>query len=502
MNTAKPLPGETVDLFAQAVSALPLLPTIIQYEDDYDEKVRSVKLSDTKDNITIFVSGQSTTLDFFRYAPRVRQLLRSYLLFSIGEFATISVVRFFRDLAEISALDIEYAASEAPIELQKAWSRYQTSYSPYQLATLKGLLAFLCNINFMAWSNTYRKFISRAFPVSMPSAHLSVRSGDAFLKIDEEALLVRWFDDAALNAKAMSLPEVEVACLLVSSYQFGMRPKQLGIIRMRDCTIRFSKEDGSAMVHLSFRILKQKDPTLTRFPLVRKVKREWAPMFVRLLELKQGNNSDDFLFGFDSRVSLSNALSKKLSEILPESERRVAYDLRHSMAQRLVDAGANHEDLASALGHTNLVSGLIYFRQSANQAELVNKALGLSDVYQVVASIAKDKFISEEQLRKLKGEQQIAGAPHGIPVSGIGGCSTGQPSCPFNPVTACYGCEKFMPVRDLPLHKQVLAEFRGVVNQFKDVGRGETSSPAFLQLRRTISEIQDVIHDLESPIDE
>jgi hypothetical protein len=493
-NLGQDLP---IDLFAQAVKGLPPLPKTIRYEDDYDEKIRSVTVADTEESLTIYISGESSIVNFLRYSERVRQLLRVYLLLSLSELATISIKGKYQRFTEISAEDIELAASVEPIKFREIWSVYVAKYSSSSLLVLRALLIFLCNIRFMFWSTSYREFISKVLVVDTPSPYAVVRSGEAFLTIEEEAKLVRWFDGAAFRVADLPLSEIEMACLLVSSNQFGMRPKQLGVIRTRNCTVRPSPEDGSANIHLAFRIIKQKDPALALAPLIRKVKREWAPLFVRLMEFKQSLGPDEFLFGFNSRWELSKALSDQLERILPDSPRRIAYDLRHSMAQRLVDAGSSQEDLASALGQTNLASGLVYFRQSANQAELVNKALGISEIFIAVANLAKSRFISEEELARLKGDQQIAGAPHGIPVAGIGGCETGQPSCPYNPITACYGCDKFMPVRNLELHRHVLAEMRGVVIQFKDVSHGEVSSPAYLQLRRTISEIQAVILDLE-----
>lgn len=99
---------------------------------------------------------------------------------------------------------------------------------------------------------------------------------------------------------------------------------------------------------------------------------------------------------------------------------------------------------------------------------------------------------------KLKGEEQIAGVPHGIPIVGIGACKTGQPSCPFNPVTACYGCPRFLPVADMSIHAEALRGFREIVSFFHTSSRGEEASPAYLQLKRTISEVQTVMTDLEA----
>jgi hypothetical protein len=156
-----------------------------------------------------------------------------------------------------------------------------------------------------------------------------------------------------------------------------------------------------------------------------------------------------------------------------------ATDLRHTAAQRLVDAGASQDELAEFMGHTDITTGLVYFQTSPNQAERVNRALGISQVYQKVAQIAHDRFISKEEMAGLKGEHQIAGVPHGIPIAGIGGCASGQPACPFNPITSCYGCRKFMPLHELPIHQQVLQDLRGIVVFFNEASRGDANSPAY-----------------------
>ena len=115
-------------------------------------------------------------------------------------------------------------------------------------------------------------------------------------------------------------------------------------------------------------------------------------------------------------------------------QRRYVTELRHTAAQRLADAGATEEELAEFLGHSDLGTPLIYFGASASQAERVNRALGLSKTYQRVAKkIAHDRFISPQELADLKGDQQIAGVPHGIPISGIGGCSVGRPIAAVQP---------------------------------------------------------------------
>jgi integrase len=489
--------GVAIDQLACMIAALPHLPSVIQYEDDYDEKLRSIRVNQCVDSVTLHWSGEKRTLKFAKFADRIRPLIRAHLLSLIQRVAPQTVVSSFSGLLMVSPTDIESTALGEPIAIKARWSEFAATYSSDALSALKGLFAYFCLVKFGSWSPNFDDFVSRALPVQGHDMYASVRSGDAFLTMEEEARLVRWLDTAANQAQLMDKTDIELACLVVCSYQFGMRPKQLGMLRKRDCSVRVSPEDGSAIVHLAFRMIKQRDTALAGIALNRKVKREWAPLFVRLMSLKTSDTHDLFLLGFSSRWSLSAALIEVLCNILENGSRRVAYDLRHSMAQRLVDSGASHEELAAAMGHSQLASGLVYFRASANQAELVNKALGISSVYQRVAKIAADKYISPEDLRFLKEDQQIAGVPHGIPIAGIGGCKTGQPSCPYNPVTACYGCPKFMPVIDIAMHEKVLGEFRGIVHLYKDVSRGEAQSPAYLQLQRTINEVMGVIQDLK-----
>ncbi len=54
-----------------------------------------------------------------------------------------------------------------------------------------------------------------------------------------------------------------------------------------------------------------------------------------------------------------------------------------------------------------------------------------------------------------------------------------------------------MPVKDIALHEQVLKDFRSVVNLYKTSGAGDQESPAYLQLRRTIADVQGVINQME-----
>jgi hypothetical protein len=174
-----------------------------------------------------------------------------------------------------------------------------------------------------------------------------------------------------------------------------------------------------------------------------------------------------------------------------------ATDLRHTAAQRLADAGASNEELAEFLGHSDSSTCLVYYRTSYNQAERVNRAFAKSAIYQKVAQIAQNKYISEAELKQLKDDQQIAGVFFGVPIAGIGACTCGQPLCPSNPVTACYTCPKFLPCNDLSVHTSLLKSVRHTISMFEHFSRGESHAPAAGQLSATVMAIEEVINDLE-----
>ncbi|MEX3920525.1 site-specific integrase [Paraburkholderia sp. BR10872] len=368
----------------------------------------------------------------------------------------------------------------------------------------KTLLRLLCAHRLCGWSPTYEEFVRSSLPGPAGNSHAGVRSGDVFLSVDEEAAIVRHLDEvvAALGSPAvpaLSNESLHDAGMVLCAYQFAMRPIQISMIDMRNVRIWHDAPDGPPTVHLTFHMAKQRSVSKRR-PLTRRVKREWAALFVAIHAWRKagGAAGASRFFDVQSVGEAGSRIAALVKNLIGYDDIGTATDLRHTAAQRLVDAGASHEELAEFMGHSYVQTGLVYFRTSASHAERVNRALGASDVYRRVARIAHDRFISPEELTQLKGEQQIGGVPHGIPIAGIGGCTSGQPACPYNPVTSCYGCRKFMPLHDKAMHESVLASMREVVLFFEQGSRGDTVSPTYLQLQRTIAEIQAVIDELES----
>lgn len=495
--------GESLHLPFDAPSSVrlsfpsPARPSSFRYIDDFTEKSHTLTNLD-ENKWRVAFNGQTESLDFNRYADDLNLIgvIKASALDTLSKHSPATAVRHVIGLANFPLSTIIEALEIGPDAARPFWDTLRAKSFPMSaFVGLKALLRFASERRLGLWTPLYLPFISASLPLPTIDKYAAVRTGDVFISVDEEALLVRWIYEHATKASSLSNKKLTDAGIVICNYQFAMRPKQIGLLRRRDCRLLISPS-GELSVHLTFKMIKQRTASAAPTPLIRKIKREWAPLFAEIYARGNTDPGDAYLFGHASSASISTRLSELLPEILKSD--RSATDLRHSGAMRQVDAGASAEELAEFMGHSSLESGLVYFDSSPTQAERVNQALGISETYQRLAILGRERFISHEDLVALKGEQQIAGAPHGIPIAGIGGCEIGQPSCPYNPITACYGCPKFMPVSEIGIHKQVLSDFRGVVKFFYDTSRGESESPAYLQLKRTICEVNAVIEELEN----
>jgi len=494
------------DVLEEVVAALPPLPPIIRYYDYFDDTIRSIRAPASLDRFVLVVLGRNRSIDFNRFPGSYGRLLKHTFMFLLGQDINVTTATDYVCAAShLTRTDVIEVIQSGPLEIDKIWAKLRSrnlTISTYIL--VKALLQLLCCYRLHGWAESYEPFIRYNLPLPSVDTHIGIRSGDVFLGADDEAKIVRHLDDmaAAVTAEGFlaEVPgDLNDAGLLLCAYQFAMRPVQIAMLSMRNVRVWSEENSTTATVHLTFHMAKQRG-TEERHPLTRRVKREWAPIFDALLDRHRlaCSAATARFFDVESTHETGARISTLVRKLIGSDTLGTATDLRHTAAQRLVDAGASHEELAEFMGHSHTQTGLVYYQTSATHAERVNRALGASDVYRRIAKIAHDRFITAEELAHLKGEQQVAGVPHGIPIAGIGGCSSGQPTCPYNPVTACYGCRKFMPLRDKAIHEQVLADMRSVVLFFSESSRGDTRSPAYLQLQRTIAEIQIVLTELDA----
>jgi hypothetical protein len=490
-------------VFEATLTHVPPVPELVRYYDNFSDSYTELTQASTSEQWILSCDGRRATLDFSKFDVMIRTIVKSWCSAMLAVYCPRTVEGYYYGLRRVSTDTVSGALSSSPHSIRSLWKSLHARQIPYDsFEALKSLLHFCCKFDIGSWGAEWNDLISQ-LPLPKVDKYASVRTGDAFLSVDEQVAIVRHIDDVCVEIESrptmVSDGLLELTAILVCSYQFGFRSKQIAMLEMRNIRIWNDGLSQYPAVHLTFVMIKQRSAGAV-FPMVRRLKREWGPLFIELSRRAQvsGLAGSDHIFR-RSPSGVSEAIGDITEIIL--GTRRGSRELRHSAAQRLADAGASEEELAAFMGHTDLDTGLVYFRSSASQAERVNQALAVSEVYQGVVKIAHNQFISVKELAALKGDQQVAGVPHGIPISGIGGCTHGQPVCPYNPVLSCYGCSRFMPVAQTAIHKSVLEDLREVMKLFYASSRGDRGSPAF-QMEETISSVQAVIHELGGQSDE
>jgi hypothetical protein len=381
---------------------------------------------------------------------------------------------------------------ERPQRFLDLWiDQFRTQLRPDQMRPIRYIARTACRLNIGHWSESDADLVRR-LPGASIDKFARARSGECFLPFKAQSEIVEHIDRAATRAGTVGLRERDLigACVLALSYQYGLRPGQMARIQ-RENIRRFP----SGAVHVSIVLLKQRGEKRARM-VVRPIQREWCVLFERLLERDPGD-----IGGPGKIFAMIPAQVSTFVRQLTQDITGVAYssgDLRHTAAQRLVDGGASRETVSEFLGHTDTSAVDVYYESSPQQGELVNAALGLSNIYRNVEKAARTGTVDPELLRGSPQDNQVSGVPHGVPVSGVGLCRTGQSLCQRNPVVACYTCHRFLPVADLKMHEAVLADLRTAVTAFDQPSKVDRVSPAMLQLRYTLEAIQRLVADLSS----
>jgi len=515
MKNLLSLSDETNDAAERTLSKivlqLPALPQVIRYDDDYAGIVRSIRDAGDALDWVIMVDGRVVKITWSEIPPSVEAFARSWLAWLISTADASSIYGYLyilrQEAEQLPNLLKEFIRS--PELARSYWVSAVVPWAkkPQTLSWCKLLIRYMCEANIGQWTPSHRTYISQwTYGAMGRKDNLAVvRSGDAFLSSAEETVLVDFFDDLNVRAQrtessSISNDELRAASLLYWAYQHAFRPIQIASLNLTDVLVR-DVPNEPPIVHATFYRAKQRSAQ-AREPMRRSVKRDWSWMMA--LYVRRRVNSPDAFVTEDDRphslfglppMGVSRAIQSLNFKLTGTSRTPTAF--RHTAAQRLVDSGASQVELAEFLGHSAIDTGLVYFDTSPTQADRVNKALGLSPIYNAVAEVARTKRIDIDALLGLPQDQQIGAAPHGILIAGIGGCDVGQPLCAKNPALSCYTCSKFMPLSDTSVHEDVLDDLRPVVHQFVEAGRGDESNPAFMQLRRTLDALELLISELK-----
>jgi integrase len=278
----------------EVVAQLPGLPSVIRYYDDFDDTLRSIRNPSGAKSFAIHEAGRVVSVPFDQPSEHLAALMKQVFLYLLGEdLAPGTVVDYVHAGRNIDAQAAARLLEAGPTGITSVWTTFLARDLPrHAYACAKALLKLLSKYRLRDWSESYRDVIS-ALPLPFYDKYAVVRSGDAFLSVDDEAAIVRFFDEKSASCATSYLTDeaLQDAAMLLCAYQFGMRPIQIAMLTWRDIRIRHEPVSSPPIVHLTFRMVKQRSASATK-PLLRRVKSEWTPLFVAMDRLARAPGKD------------------------------------------------------------------------------------------------------------------------------------------------------------------------------------------------------------------
>ncbi|MDR6924373.1 site-specific integrase [Pseudomonas sp. BE134] len=461
--------------------SLPVLPSVVRYYDDFEDKYNTISNLSQDEWKTEF-DGKKLTVKFTKIPQSARLAFKHIAIDMLGRLDVKSAIMFLENILRTPDHAM-VAIHEPPQKFRDYWISSVPDWKYLNALATRTAVHSMCRLNLGGWTLDLSDYVS-LLPSPKMDSYKTVRMQECFLPLDHQSLIIEYLDeiaarmDSSLNLEAALV--LRDACLLILSHQFGLRPGQIARIQTADV-----RSYNLKTLHISVPLGKQRGTEKKRL-ITRRIKTDWVKIFNSYIDANSylfvNNDYPNHLFFRMPPKDVSLAIAGLTEKIT--GQRWSATDLRHSAAQRLVDSGVSHISLSEFMGHATTLTANVYFDASPTQAQRVNQALALSNIYSNVAEVARTRTIDKTALLGLPPDQQIGGVPHGIPIAGIGGCSAGQSLCTKNPILSCYTCRKFLPLSDPKIHESVVESLRPVVTAFATASRYNDESPAYTQLRR------------------
>lgn len=467
-----------------SILQLPEFPSVVRYYDDFEKNYKT--LLKPRDNLwELHCNGGIVKIDYDYFDISFREIIKLCFCDSLSSIATTSLFSFYNVIrcADIELIKefFEIALSSSPPEFSGHWNKqFLAKLKRHEGVAVRHILHWLARWEVAQWRQADADLI-RQLPGHEFQKYKSVRNGEAGVDPRVASKIVEYIDDMA-NADRLdhySDEALRSTCVLALCMQHGLRRRQIALLRPDDLV---SVEENS--LHIRITHIKQRNENVGRIER-RRIHDAWVPLFIEWKKRCQ----ESLLFGRPNEIGnlvRASTLSIAGISLSPQA-------FRHTGAQRLVDGGFSRETVSAYLGHSDVTAANYYFEAAPAQNDLVNAALGRSDVYRAVAAARRGDMITVQQLMRMPSDNQIAGIPHGVPIAGIGGCQSGQSLCARNPVIACYTCHKFLPLRDAAVHLETKSKLEKVVMGFSQPASLQQVSPAMMQLRATMNAIQNVI---------
>lgn len=471
------------------------LPPLVKYFDDFGMVHRSILDITESDIWQLNIDGQTFKCNFNKVQAMDRPLLKRWLVDLLIDISPRSAYGYFCSLVAlgrnlISDL-LDDLISDHPSNFRTLWLNYLLPKATIQqIRALRSLCRTFCKHGYGQWSPDHLDFVSKLKGHPLDK-YAVVRRGDCFVSLNDQSKMAQSLDDLASHISAghhpVSLDTLRGAIVLVLSFQHGLRTGQ--IARIKVSGVKMFK---TGAVHITFPVTKQRRDASAQ-ERVRSIRREWCPIFQEYQRRRPPNDKSPYLLGC-APPRIKCHFSDYLKKIGVANWSLT--DLRHTAGQRLADSGASHLAISEFMNHSDLATALVYIKGSPTQADRINKALGASDIYSVVAHAARTGILSRKDLDATPETNIISAMPHGVPLAGIGACKAEVNLCTRSPGISCYTCHKFLPLSETNIHEEVAATLRQVVLDFAKMTRPGETSPAMTQLRATLEAIESLIDHL------
>jgi hypothetical protein len=190
----------------ETIAQLPELPPVIRYYDDFDDTLRSIRNPSGSKRFDIHVDGRVAYMKFDHASEHYSALLKQVVIYLLGEdLAASTVLKYIHGARHLDSNDAIRLLEAGPTSISSFWTTLIARDLPHETYALaKSILKLLCKYQLRDWSESYRDVIS-ALPLPFKDKYAVVRSGDAFLSANDEAAIVRFFDETAKQCATLSL---------------------------------------------------------------------------------------------------------------------------------------------------------------------------------------------------------------------------------------------------------------------------------------------------------
>lgn len=471
--------------------AWPVSPTTFSVYDKYADT--EIALNGQAPVWKVPAQGRTET---FHFAPEAEGSLQRKLIMLTQPSATPpTICKFARSLIAQWSTYAELLVS-GPEKLIRKWRDLVTDVDTAKAG--KTVLKFACDAEVGLWSSQHLALV-RGLETHARSASIAQQGRrlrrERLVPVDVQAGLVKVLDVTAAQ-KHLSEPEAEGLTALALLYQHGIRPVQMLALRVEHLLF-LTDASAKTVCLVSFHAAKQADGE--EVEIERQLRPEWTPALMGLAQFAKQDGRRRLFASTTSQQLWSNLRS--VCSRRGVSVKFTAGAMRHTAAQVLADAGHSRESIQRFLAHKRPAAATTYLRASRQQGDLINEALGASKLYASILSLAREDFVSVAEMLQAPSDQQIGAVVGDRLVAGIGLCRTKQSSCPYNPVTSCYGCHKHVPGLDRNAHIEAIGGMRAEVLLYagdKDVSR----NPAYRQLTHALSGAQQMLATVDRILSE